>query len=155
MGVLPYHVTSHQRYFRFPSRQYLIEELAEKLKKEIDDCSFASFEDLYAAIKNLKLHGFGPTTIYDYALRWGWHASPRVQPRDFVYVHATPGKSAKALWKLNYLPMVKDIDRAVYTDFRIPFEFFPEEIRNSAMSAADVEHFLCCYDALIVQLPKK
>lgn len=157
LGVLPYTVNTHQRYFRFPSRQLLIEPNAEKLMA-LDGRAFESFEELYAEVLSIqsskKLPGFGRTTIYDYALRWGWHASPRVQPRDFVYVHATPGKAAMALWERGYLPMVKDIEKAVKAEFRIPLEYFPEEIRNSAMSAADVEHFLCCYDALIYQLPK-
>lgn len=154
LGVLFYRVNPHQQYFRCRSRQPLIEPLAEKLK-EIDGCAFASFEDLYAEIKRLNLHGFGPTTVYDYALRWGWHASPRIHPRDFVYLHATPGKSAKALFQKGYLPLVEDIDAAVDKNHRLPLEVFPDEIRNSEMNAADVEHFLCCYDKLIFQLPER
>lgn len=142
----PYHINSHQRYFRFPSRHIHITKAAEQLKTLKVD-RIKDFEDLREEVKGKKFHGFGDTTLYDFCLRFGWHQNPRIEPKEFVYVHSKPKDAADILKEKGYL--------TVNYDFKIPFDAFPEEITASGMSAADVEHFLCCYKKFIEQLPYK
>lgn len=141
----PYHISSHQRYFRFPSRHHLIEEAEQKLKA-IEGETFRDFEDLREKVKEIGCKGFGDTTIYDFSLRYGRHLNPRMEPVKYVYIHSEPKKSVEHLKALGYM----DVDY----DYRIPFEAFPPEIKDSGMNAADVEHFLCCYKSYIANLPK-
>ncbi|MCH5238301.1 MAG: hypothetical protein J1E95_10985 [Muribaculaceae bacterium] len=142
----PYHINSHQRYFRFPSRHVHIDRAAKELESFNTD-KFMDFEDLREKVKEKKLHGFGTTTLYDFCLRFGWNQNPKIEPKKYVYVHTKPKASADALKEKGYL--------TVDYDFRIPFDAFPEEITKSSMTAADVEHFLCCYKEYLEKLPNK
>ena len=142
----PYHINSHQRYFRFPSRHYLIWEAAQKLKA-LEGQTFKDFEELRKKVKETGCKGFGDTTIYDFSLRYGWHLTPRLEPTEYVYVHSEPKKSVEYLISKGYM-------NADY-DYRIPFEAFPPEIKDSGMNATDVEHFLCIYKTFIENSPKK
>lgn len=142
----PYHINSHQRYFRFPSRHHLIKKAAQKLKK-LEGKTFRDFDEIYECVKSLKCEGFGDTTVYDFSLRFGWHLKERMEPSKYVYVHSKPKESANLLKLKGYLTS--------NFDFRISFEDFPEEIKNSGMTASDVEHFLCCYKSFIEKLPNK
>lgn len=142
----PFKINVHQRFYRFPSRQSKIPQVACKLKKTIPG-KYNSFEELYEKVNKQKLYGFGETTTYDFALRYGWHQNPRIEPKDFVYLHSKPMEAAKALHEKGYIK-----DKLKRT---IPMESLPEEIKDSRMTAADVEHFFCCYKTFIDQLPNK
>lgn len=150
----PFKVNGHQRFFRFPSRQLRISEVEERLSS-IKNKRFDSFEDLYSEIRRIHPYGFGDTTVYDFSLRYGYHLKPKVEPKEFVYVHSKPAETLKYLWEHGYLENVKDIDHIIKADHKLSLDLFPDEIRNSAMTAADVEHFLCCYQKLLMKLPNK
>lgn len=142
----PYTINSHQRYFRFPSRHKYIKEAADKLVG-LQGEQFNDFEDLREKVKEKECHGFGNTTLYDFCLRFGRQKSPRIEPKEFVYVHSKPKEAADKLKEKGYLK--------VNYDYKIPFHAFPIEITSSVMTPADVEHFLCCYKEYIENLPNK
>lgn len=141
----PYFINGHQRFFRFPSRRKSIQETVKTLENSLSN-QYDSFEELYNEVDGLDLYGFGDTTTYDYALRYGWSLNPKIQPQKEVYVHSKPREAALYLREKNYIK--KDFGRT------IPIENLPDEIKNSAMSAADIEHFLCCYKEYIEKLPE-
>ena len=140
----PYNVDVHQRFIRVAKNQHLINLIPEKLKN-LKDQEFKNFEEIYEFVKKSDVKGFGPTAYYDFSLRYGWHLTPRIQPKEKVYVHSKPGLSAQALKDKGYIKV--EISNPMKRDD------FPIEIRNSRMDAADIEHFLCIYKKLITELP--
>lgn len=140
----PYQVDVHQRYLRVEQNQPLIIIAGQKLEG-IENKKFKNFEELYKFIRDCKVKGFGPTTWYDFSLRFGWHQTPRIQPKEFVYIHSKPGLAATTLKDKGYItvPISNPLKRSD----------FPDEIKNSKMDAADIEHFLCVYKKLIEELP--
>ena len=141
----PYFINGHQRFFRFPEHRRSIPKTIQILSGNLSNL-YDSFEELYNEVNSFDLYGFGDTTTYDFSLRYGWHLNPKVEPKKEVYVHSKPLEAAKYLREKNYIK--KDFGRT------IPFEDLPDEIKNSAMTAADVEHFLCCYKEYIEKLPE-
>ena len=125
-------------------KYWVINSMGAKLK-ELEGRKFESFEDLIEEVEKRKENWFGPTAIYDFALRYGWHQDPRVEPKEYVYVHSIPEKSAIHLKNLGYL---KTVGR------RIPFREFPEEMRKEGMTAKDIENFLCIFTEEIHNLKK-
>lgn len=122
----------------------VINSMGKKLK-DLEEKNFKSFEELIDAVEKLKERWFGPTAIYDFSLRFGWHQSPRIEPKEYVYVHSIPEKSAGKLRDLGYL---KKVSR------RIPFNEFPSEMRKEGMTAKDIENFLCIFHDAIMNLKK-
>lgn len=142
-----YNVDVHQRYFRVVSNQPLINDARNKLEDILPSKNFNNFEELYKFIRGCNIKGFGPTTWYDFALRYGWHSRPCITPDEWVYVHSKPGLAANLLKEKGY----------IVTEITNPMRRteFPDEIKNSRMNAADIEHFLCVYKKFIEQLPNK
>ena len=153
VGKLPYRLDTHQRYYRFPSKQHWVTEHAKTLKTLPE--SFKNFEELHEKVKEMKLHGFGPTTIYDFALRFGHHLSPKLEPQEYVYLHTGPAEAAKTLWEKGYFKGIADIEKMIKKESKIPRELFPKEIKESAMTTVDIEHFLCCYKKKLKEINEK
>lgn len=141
-----YEVDVHQRYLRVEKNQHLINAIPGQLK-ELFQQKFHDFEDIYDFVKRSNVKGFGPTAYYDFSLRYGWHLNPRIKPEQRIYVHSKPGLAAIALKEKGYITV--DITNPMKR------EDFPDEIKNSKMDAADIEHFLCVYKKFIEQLPDK
>lgn len=144
--TLPFKINGHQRFFRFPTRQAKIPNIVKEIET-IEGLPYNNFEELYDAIENLNLYGFGETTTYDYALRYGWHLSPRLEPTELVYLHSKPMEAAVFLKDKGYI--ASKLRRTM------PLSDFPDEITVSGMTTRDVEHFLCCYKKFIELLPIK
>ncbi|MDE6339575.1 MAG: hypothetical protein K2K97_07290 [Muribaculaceae bacterium] len=113
--------------------------------RNIDHEDFADFEALYDYVDLKKMEYFGNTCVYDFALRYGWNRTHRVVPRDFVYIHSKPFRSAKRLFELGYIP---ELGR------RLPLSTYTT-LLGPGMNAMDVEHFLCLYHEEIMNLPKR
>lgn len=139
-----YKVNNHQRSLRFTSRQPVINDMAEKLK-DIQNETFNSFEELYDYINQRRLPWFGDTCVYDFALRYGWHLNPRVEPEKYVYLHSKPKAAAEILKGKGYFQ--HDLSKPIL------FESLRKEFKTPGMKAIDVEHFLCCYKKQIEKLP--
>ena len=122
----------------------VINSMGKKLK-ELEGKKFDTFESLIEEVEKRKEKWFGPTAIYDFALRFGWHQNPRIEPKEYVYVHSIPAQSANRLRELGYL---KTVSR------KIPFSNFPKEMRKEGMTAKDVENFLCIFAEEINKLKK-
>ena len=142
----PYKVDVHQRYLRVKKFQPLINLIPNKLIN-LKNEKFKNFEEIYEFVKKSDVKGFGATAYYDFALRYGWHQNPKIKPDEKIYVHSKPGLAAKSLKDKGYIEV--EISNPMKR------EDFPEEIKNSKMDAADIEHFLCIYKKLISELPIK
>ena len=142
----PYNVDVHQRFLRMKGNQHLINDIPGKLQ-DLSKQKFQVFEDIYDYVKGCKIKGFGPTAYYDFSLRYGWHLNPRITPVGKIYVHSKPGLSAMVLREKGYIDadIINPMNR----------EDFPDEIKNSKMDAAEIEHFLCVYYKYIKQLQNK
>lgn len=137
----PYKLNGHQSR-PLNGKWEVINSMGEKLR-EFNNRSFVSFEELIDEVDGLKEKWFGPTAIYDFSLRFGWHQTPRIEPKKYVYVHSIPEKSAIRLKELGYL---KEINR------RIPYVDFPSEMKKEGMTAKDIENFLCIFHEEISKL---
>lgn len=115
---------------------------------DIHERKFRDFEEMMDYVDDpiRDVKQFGDTCKYDFALRHGWHRNPRIEPEEYVYLHAKPLKAAKALFAKGYL------DKVVR---RMRFDSFPEELRQEGMTAKDVENFLCIFKEKIEQLHNK
>ena len=138
-----YKLNGHQRR-PLNGKWDVINSMGEKLK-DLNGKDFKSFEELIDKVESQKETWFGPTAIYDFSLRFGWHQTPRIEPKEYVYVHSIPEKSAIKLQELGYL---KKVSR------RIPFKDFPTEMRKKGMTAKDIENFLCIFNEAITKLKK-
>lgn len=141
-----YKVDVHQRFLRVAKNQHLINSIGTELE-EVEKQDFRNFEEIYDYVKKCDPKGFGPTSYYDFSLRYGWHLNPRIKPEERVYVHSKPGLSAQELKEKGYINV--EITNPMKR------EDFPSEIRDSKMDAADIEHFLCVYKKFISELPLK
>ncbi len=140
----PYVLDEHQWNLRFPRRLLIVNDMARRLK-DIDHESFNDFEELIAYVEKRRVPHFGDTAVYDFALRYGWKQTPRLNPEKFVYIHSKPRRSAVRLYQLGYL---EEIGRC------LPLEKY-NILLLPGMTAADVEHFLCVYHDEIMKLKKK
>lgn len=138
-----YQIHNHQWPIRCKSRQHKVNIMAENLK-DIDKEIFKDFEDLRTYVEKRRISYFGDTCIYDFSLRYGWNHTPRIEPKDYVYIHAKPRKSAEHLYNLGYIPKI---------DTKLPLSNYNALLRPG-MTAADVEHFLCCKHKEIMNLKK-
>lgn len=138
-----YKLNGHQRQ-PLNGKWDVINSMGKKLAG-LKGTDYKSFEELIDAVENLKEPWFGPTAIYDFSLRFGWHQTPRIEPEEYVYVHSIPEKSAIKLRDLGYL---KNVGR------RIPINEFPSEMRKEGMTAKDIENFLCIFSEAINKLQK-
>lgn len=142
-----FHYGRHQRYFAKKAYKGMVEKMHHHLNG-LNPNDFKGFEDLHDHVENIKKgnrvdsNGFGPTAIYDFSLSFAWNhfrttGNRRLLPKDFVYLHAGPMRSAvllKAAGKLDSIGV-----RVPVGDFHVPA--FPSPV----MEAKDMENFLCHY----------
>jgi len=98
-------------------------------KKRLHDAD--NFDTLFRIINNVgsKIDGIGDMLIYDAAERIGEYLS--LSP-DKIYLHAGTREGAEKI--------LGEIDGST-----IKKEMFPEPIRSSNLSCADIESMLCMY----------
>lgn len=96
---------------------------------------FVDFEELYDFVEGKLGHinGIGGLTIYDIAVRIGWHQNPRVLPKDYVYIHAGTKVGAEKVLGIRIIGK------------RIPFSFFNGLSRLSGLDALELEDYLCIH----------
>ena len=140
-NVKKYVLNGHQKR-PLNGKPHIINKMGENLEN-IDKEKFDNFEELIDYVEARREKFFGPTAIYDFALRYGWNREERIEPEKYVYVHAIPEDSAKILKELGYL---KTVTR------RIPITDFPKEMRQPGMTAKDIENFLCVFHDEILKL---
>lgn len=147
-GPYKYHGT-HQWILRMHPNA--VDEKAKKLlhlfKEEPRLLQATSFEELYDAVEKEKVKWFGCLCNYDFCLRFGWHQKPRIEPKDYVYLHSNPWESAKILVNLNVLKPFKER--------RIPYDAFPDFFTKNDMTAKDIENFLCIFKNEIKEIETK
>lgn len=100
--------------------------------------SFKNFEDLYDSVKALlgRINQFGNLAVYDFSVRYGHSLSPKIQPKDYVYLHQGTLEGAKALYAKGVLKFRPAQGRYPVTDF-------PEALQK--LGAMHIENLLCIY----------
>lgn len=96
---------------------------------------FVDFEELYDFVEGKLEHinGIGDLTVYDIAVRIGWHQNPWVLPKDYVYIHAGTKVGAEKVLGIRIIGK------------RIPFSFFNGLSRLSGLNALELEDYLCIH----------
>lgn len=116
----------HSHQYRIPGK-ILVRAKTKLQERAMQIARVASFESLHDLVEKtiLPIHGIGPLTVYDIALRIGTFL--KLEPK-LIYLHAGAREGAKAI-KLSG----KTIQRRQ----------LPKELRR--LSPAEIEHCLCIY----------
>ncbi|MBR1539281.1 MAG: hypothetical protein IJ636_07220 [Bacteroidales bacterium] len=108
--------------------------------------SFRNFEELYDwvySVISMGATGIGNCTVYDTCLRLGHNMTPKVEPRDYVYIHRCVKDSAIRILGA----------KAVRGKFRVPRACFDAVEKDfSTLTAVEIEDFLCVVHPCIVSL---
>ena len=123
----------HQR--RFTNK--IINNAAKVFEKVVKK-SFATFDELYEALKESRPKGIGPVAIYDFAIRYGLRQG--LQPDEYVYIHAGTAKGLAALSKSGLSKYGHKILKSE----------LPEELQHIA--SIDIENLLCIYKEELKQI---
>lgn len=142
-----FHYGRHQRYFAKKAYKGMVKKMY-NLLKDLVPGDFEDFERLHDHVEKIKKenkkdsNGFGPTAIYDFSLSFAWNhfrktGDRHLLPKDFVYLHAGPMRSAALLMVAGKLKSIGV--RVPVMDFHVPI--FPSPL----LGAKEMENFLCHY----------
>ena len=91
---------NHQRRVRRDALEEILKILTQLMAELV---VAKDFEALYKIILSAKVANIGQLTIYDIAMHIGYWLSPKILPKDMVYIHAGAEIGAMALYKKGLL----------------------------------------------------
>lgn len=135
------------------STQAITEAIKKLTGSDLSQKAADSFEDFYKwlsdTIKGIK--GIGDLSVYDTALRMGWHFEKdgmpyRIAPEKYVYLHKGALWGAEALQRISRLSTTY-INPDIKLDYHIEITEFCDDLQS--LGANHLENFLCIYHNLL------